>query len=96
MQPKRRGSNLERRGLYLEDLFIRPESCGKGYGRRLLVELARIAVDRDCGRVEWSVLDWNELAKTSYRKVGGRPMGEWTVWRISGANLVRLAETDPV
>ncbi len=86
---------LGRRGLYLEDLFIRPEVRGRGYGHRLLVELARIAVERGCGRVEWSVLDWNELAKTSYRKVGARPLQEWTVWRLSGADLERLAETDP-
>ena len=83
---------LGRRGLYLEDLFIRPESRGRGYGRRLLVELARIAVERGCGRVEWSVLDWNELAQTSYRKVGARPMGEWTVWRLTGPDLDRLAQ----
>ena len=83
---------LGRRGLYLEDLFIRPASRGKGYGRRLLIELARIAVERGCGRVEWSVLDWNDLAQSSYRKVGALPMEEWTVWRLTGADLVRLAE----
>ena len=86
---------LGRRGLYLEDLFIRPAARGKGYGRRLLIELARIAVERGCGRVEWSVLDWNELAHASYRKVGARPMPEWTVWRLSGADLARLADTGP-
>ena len=82
---------LGRRGLYLEDLFIKCEARGKGYGRRLLVELARIAVTRGCGRVEWSVLDWNELAQASYRKAGAQPLNEWTVWRLAGEDLVRLA-----
>ena len=61
---------LARPGLYLEDLYVRPEHRGNGYGRRLLVHLARIAVDRNCGRFEWSVLDWNELAQATYRRAG--------------------------
>ena len=83
-----------RRGLYLEDLFVKPESRGKGYGRQLLIKLARIAVERDCGRMEWSVLNWNELAKKSYRKVGAQPLDDWTVWRLTGEDLEMLAESD--
>lgn len=82
---------LGRPGLYLEDLYIRPESRDCGYGRRILAELARIAVRRRCGRMEWSVLDWNELAIKSYRKVGAAPMNEWTAWRLSGRKLEALA-----
>ena len=85
---------LGRRGLYLEDLFVKPESRGKGYGRKLLIKLAQIAVERDCGRMEWSVLNWNELAKKSYRKVGAQPLDDWTVWRLTGEDLEMLAESD--
>ena len=74
---------LARPGLYLEDLYVRPAHRGNGYGRRLLVHLARIAVDRDCGRFEWSVLDWNELAQATYRRAGAVPMDEWTVWHVT-------------
>src|SRR5437588_12338996 len=74
---------LGRPGLYLEDLFVRPEMRGKGYGRALLVELAKIARDRDCGRLEWAVLDWNEPAIKFYRALGAKPMDEWTVFRLT-------------
>ena len=83
---------LARPGLYLEDLYVRPAHRGNGYGRRLLAHLARIAVDRGCGRFEWSVLDWNELAITSYRRAGAVPMDEWTVWRLTGEPLRKLAD----
>ena len=83
---------LGRPGLYLEDLFVRPEDRGKGYGRALLVELARIARDRGCGRMEWAVLDWNEPAIQFYRKLGAKPMDEWTVFRLTRDGIERLAE----
>ena len=83
---------LAQPGLYLEDLYVSPAHRGKGYGRRLLAHLARIAVERDCGRFEWSVLDWNELAIRSYRRAGAVPMDEWTVWRLTGDSLQRLAD----
>ena len=83
---------LARNGLYLEDLYVRPEHRGIGIGTRLLCELARIAVKRDCGRFEWSVLDWNEKAIALYRKLGAVPQSEWTVQRLTGADLERLAE----
>ena len=82
---------LGRRGLYLEDLYVKPDARGRGYGRRLLVELSRIALERRCGRMEWSVLDWNEMAMRSYRRVGAEPMTEWTVWRLTGTKLEDLA-----
>ena len=74
---------MGRRGLYLEDLFVRPEVRGKGYGRALLVRLAQIAQERDCGRMEWAVLDWNEPAIQFYRKLGARPNEEWTIFRLT-------------
>ena len=80
-----------RHGVYLEDLFVRPEARGAGHGRALLAELARIAVDNDCARVEWSVLDWNEPARGFYRGIGAEPMDEWTVWRLTGDALHDLA-----
>ena len=82
---------LGRRGLYLEDLFVRPEWRGRGIGRALLVYLARIAIERQCGRMEWAVLDWNEPAIAFYKSLGARPMDEWTVFRLSGDALDRLA-----
>jgi GNAT superfamily N-acetyltransferase len=82
---------LGKPGLYLEDLFVRPEWRGLGLGRRLLRHLARIAVDRGYGRMEWSVLDWNEPAIAVYRKVGATPMTEWTVQRLTGDALRALA-----
>src|SRR6058998_3362261 len=74
---------LGRPGLYLEDLFVKPEKRGKGYGRALLIELAKIARDRGCGRMEWAVLDWNEPAIKFYRALGAKPMHEWTVFRLT-------------
>lgn len=82
---------LGRPGLYLEDLFVVPEWRGKGLGRRLLAHLAGIAVDRRYGRMEWSVLDWNELALGVYRRIGAQPLNDWTVQRISGTALESLA-----
>ena len=80
-----------RRGLYLEDLFVLPAWRGRGFGRQLLVRLAQIAVERNCGRMEWAVLDWNELALRVYRAAGAQPLDEWTVHRLSGDALRRLA-----
>ena len=79
-------------GIYLEDLFVRPEHRGKGYGRALLVELAKIARDRGCGRLEWAVLDWNEPAIQFYRKLGAKPMDEWTVFRLTRDGITNLAD----
>jgi GNAT superfamily N-acetyltransferase len=78
-------------GLYLEDLFVRPAWRRHGVGRKLLKELARIAVSRGCGRVEWAVLDWNEPAIKFYKALGARAMDEWTVFRVTGDSLQRLA-----
>jgi GNAT superfamily N-acetyltransferase len=80
-----------RPGLYLEDLFVLPGYRGRGLGRRLLAELARIALERGCARMEWSVLDWNEMALRVYRAVGAKPLNEWTVQRLDGEALRNLA-----
>jgi GNAT superfamily N-acetyltransferase len=85
---------LGRPGLYLEDLFVSPENRGKGYGRELLIELAKIARDRGCGRMEWAVLDWNEPAIEFYRKVGARPMDDWTVFRLTRDGIAKLADAN--
>ncbi|HEX4639359.1 MAG TPA: GNAT family N-acetyltransferase [Chthoniobacterales bacterium] len=82
---------LGRPGLYLEDLFVRPEHRGKGYGRALLVELAKIARARNCGRLEWAVLDWNEPAIQFYRKLGANAQDEWTVFRLTRDEIGKLA-----
>ena len=82
---------LGRPGMYLEDLFVKPEHRGKGYGRALLVDLARIAHDRGCGRMEWAVLDWNEPAIEFYRRLGANPMEEWTVFRLTRDGIAKLA-----
>jgi GNAT superfamily N-acetyltransferase len=82
---------LGRPGLYLEDLFVKPEKRGKGYGRALLVELAKIARDRGCGRMEWAVLNWNEPAIKFYRTLGAKPMNEWTVFRLTRDEIAKLA-----
>ncbi len=82
---------LAKPGLYLEDLYVRPAFRGRGVGRRLLVHLARLARERDCGRFEWSVLDWNELAIRTYRRAGAVAQDEWTVYRVTGDALDRLA-----
>ena len=78
-------------GIYLEDLFVRPEARGGGHGRALLTELARIAVERGYGRVEWAVLDWNVDAQGFYRSLGAVPQDEWTTWRLTGEALRKLA-----
>jgi GNAT superfamily N-acetyltransferase len=78
-------------GLYLEDLYVRPPARGVGVGRTLLEHLARIAVDRGWKRFEWSVLDWNEPAIGFYKKLGAEPMDEWTIFRVAGDELRRLA-----
>ena len=85
---------LGKRGLYLEDLFVRPAFRGIGLGRHLMAALARIAVQRDCGRFEWSVLDWNEPAIAFYRRLGAVGMDEWTVQRLEGDALRALASHD--
>ena len=84
---------IGRRGLYLEDLYVRPQFRHQGLGRQLLARLARIAVDERCGRMEWAVLDWNEPAIRVYRAIGARPMSEWTSQRLTGAALEALAAT---
>ncbi|TMB29584.1 MAG: GNAT family N-acetyltransferase, partial [Deltaproteobacteria bacterium] len=81
-----------RKGLYLEDLFVRPQLRGKGIGRSLLVELARIAVREGCGRFQWQVLDWNEPALGFYRSLGAEVMTEWLTARLEGDALVRLGK----
>ena len=80
-----------RPGIYLEDLFVTPEARGSGLGTALLAELARLAVERDCARLEWSVLDWNEPSIGFYKALGAKPMDEWTVFRLDGAALTHLA-----
>ncbi|MBR0553639.1 GNAT family N-acetyltransferase [Stakelama marina] len=80
-----------RKGLYLEDLYVTPEARGGGVGTALLRHLAKIAVERDCGRFEWSVLDWNQPAIDFYRKMGATGMDEWRVQRVSGEALKALA-----
>jgi GNAT superfamily N-acetyltransferase len=77
-------------GIYLEDLFVRPEARSAGHGRALLTELARIAVERGYGRVEWAVLDWNTSAQGFYRTLGAAPQDDWTVWRLAGDPLRQL------
>jgi len=79
-----------RPGIYLEDLFVRPEARGSGLGKALLAHLAALAVERDCARLEWSVLDWNAPAIGFYHSLGARMMDEWTVMRVDGAALERL------
>lgn len=87
---------LGRRGLYLEDLFVEPEHRGRGYGKALLIHLARIAVERGCGRFEWSVLDWNVDAQAFYESLGAVVMPDWRITRVSGDALLRLAAREPV
>lgn len=82
---------LAQPGLYLEDLFVLESHRGKGIGKALLAQLARIAVDRHCGRLEWAVLDWNVDAIGFYEKLGAKPNSEWTVYRLTGESLNRLA-----
>ena len=82
---------LTRPSLYLEDLFVLPEHRGRGHGKGLITHLARLAVERGCGRFEWSVLDWNAPAIDFYRSFGAVPMSDWTVFRVTGEALHRMA-----
>jgi len=82
-----------RPGIWIEDLFVRPELRRNGYGRALLSAVARLAVERDCARLEWAVLDWNEPAISFYRSLGAHPMDEWTTYRMTGESLVALARS---
>lgn len=84
-------SFVDRQGLYLEDLYVRPEARGKGAGRELLRHLARVAIERGCCRLEWAVLDWNEQAIGFYKRLGADAMDDWTVFRLSGQALQDLA-----
>lgn len=79
-------------GLYLEDIYVKPEHRGNGYGRAMLRYLARLAVERDCGRFEWAVLDWNESAIRFYESLGARPMDDWIIYRLDGEPLQALAD----
>ena len=83
---------LGRAGLYLEDLYVKEEYRGKGYGKALFTELARIAVERGCGRFEWWCLDWNQPSIDFYKSMGAVPMDEWTVYRIAGKTLEELGQ----
>jgi GNAT superfamily N-acetyltransferase len=82
---------LAQPGIYLEDLFVLPEHRGEGVGKALLEKLAQLAVERECGRLEWAVLDWNESAIRFYEKLGARPNADWTVYRLTGDSLRALA-----
>jgi GNAT superfamily N-acetyltransferase len=82
---------LAQPGIYLEDLYVRPEARGQGVGRALLARVAKVARDRECGRMEWSVLDWNERAIRFYRNLGAQPLDEWTVYRLPAEAIARLA-----
>jgi GNAT superfamily N-acetyltransferase len=82
---------LARPGLYIEDLFIEEDYRRRGYGRALLLYVARLAKERGCGRLEWSVLDWNQPAIDFYKKLGAVPLNEWTVFRVTGQGLDKLA-----
>lgn len=83
---------LGRAGIYLEDLFVLPEYRGKGYGKGLLCKLAEIACARGCGRLEWSCLDWNQPSIDFYKSMGAVPMDEWTVYRVTGETLEKMAQ----
>lgn len=86
---------LGRKGLWLEDIFVKPEHRRKGYGRRLLLHLARVAHERGCGRFEWAALDWNTPAWDFYKSLGAVPLEDWTIFRVTGEALERLARTQP-
>ncbi len=83
---------LGRPGIYIEDLFVDENYRARGFGRALLLYVARLAKERGCGRLEWSVLDWNEPAIEFYKKLGAVPMSEWTVFRVTGERLVKLSD----
>ncbi len=82
---------LGKGGIYLEDLYVKPNMRNKGIGKLLLKYLSNLAVERDCGRLEWSCLDWNEPSIAFYKERGATPMDEWTVYRVTGENLIELA-----
>lgn len=84
---------LGKKGIYLEDLYVNPETRGKGIGKALLIRLAQIANENDCGRLEWSVLDWNESAIDFYKRLGAVPMDEWTVFRLNEKEIETLANS---
>ena len=83
---------LAKPGIYLEDLFVKPELRGLGIGKSLLTYLAKIAAERNCGRIEWAVLDWNEPSIKFYKNLGAKPMDEWTVFRVTGKGIDKLAD----
>ena len=83
---------LGRAGLYLEDLYVKPEYRGKGYGKGLLKKLAQIAIERGCGRFEWSCLDWNKPSIDFYLSLDAKPMDEWTIYRLTGNTLENMAK----
>ena len=83
---------LGKPGIYLEDLYVKPDYRGNGFGRRMLAHIARLATERDCGRFEWSVLDWNEPAIRTYDRLNARPMKEWILYRLTGDALNKLAQ----
>ena len=85
---------LAKPGLYLEDLFVLPEMRGKGFGKQMLQHLAKLAKERDCGRLEWWVLDWNQPAINFYKSIDAVPMDEWTVFRLTGDALNNLADSE--
>jgi GNAT superfamily N-acetyltransferase len=85
---------LGRPGIYVEDLYVKPKLRGRGIGRALLRHVTRLAVDRGCGRVEWSVLNWNEPSIRFYERLGARPMSEWTMYRLTGPALAAFAESE--
>ena len=82
---------LGKPGIYLEDLFVLPEHRSQGYGTKMLKYLAKIALEKDCGRVEWSVLNWNQPAIKVYKGIGAKPMDEWTIYRLTGEELSNFA-----
>ena len=84
---------LGRPGIYLEDLYVKPEHRGGGHGRALLGEVARLAVERDCGRLEWAVLNWNQPSIEFYNRLGGGPLDGWTTYRVTGEALANLARS---
>jgi len=83
---------LGRPGIYLEDIYVQPQARGKGVGTALLKEVARLAVERECGRLEWSVLDWNEPSIGFYLKLGATPLSDWTTYRVTGEALAKLGK----
>lgn len=85
---------LGKPGIYLEDLYVTPLQRSKGVGKKLLVHLAQIAIARQCGRLEWSVLDWNQRAIDFYKSVGAKPMDDWTVFRLTGDDLQHFSKQD--